>query len=57
MNILYHVITNQNLEDLSTKPDKVNLDDVGPLLAWQKDMSQAIEEMVPPPFEDAFYRR
>ena len=55
---VYHVVTDQNLADLPTRPDKVSLSDVGPLSSWHTgldwmklDLTQAIEDKILTPLE------
>ena len=55
---VYHVVTDQNLADLPTRPDKVSLSDVGPLSSWHTgldwmklDLTQAVEDKILTPLE------
>ena len=55
---IYHVVSDQNLADLPTRPDKVNLDDVGPLSVWHNglpwmklDLKECVENNILTPLE------
>ena len=56
---LYHVITEENLADLGTRPEKVRLTDVGPDSEWENgkpwmrcEVSQAIDNGILKPISE-----
>ena len=56
---LYHVITDENLADLGTRPEKVKITDVGPDSEWECgkpwmhwDVSQAVEQGILKPISE-----
>ena len=58
LNNIFHVVTDQNLADLPTRPDKVNISDAGPLSPWhtgldwmRKDISKCVEDKILTPLE------
>ena len=55
---IYHVVTDKNLADLPTRPDKVDLSDVGPLSTWHSglewmrdDLKKAIDDKTITPLD------
>ena len=55
---LYHVVTDQNLADLPTRPDKVSFADVEPLSVWhtglewmKSDISEAVKNKILTPLD------
>ena len=59
MEKIYHVVTDKNLGDLPTRPDKVDISDVGPLSSWhagldwmRDDLSKAVEDKILTPLNN-----
>ena len=55
---IYHVVTDKNLADMPTRPDKVDLSDVGPLSAWysglewmKDDLAKTVDDKILTPLE------
>ena len=58
LNNIYHVVTDQNLADLPTRPEKVNISDASPLSSWhvgldwmRKDISAGVEAKILTPMD------